>query len=175
MTMHPIPSEFPYIWGKFCFLFYQCIALNQGFPVLFSHATVSYNNEPKRLQTGLEAGWSRQMGPAIPPKQRQVGPAIPAQRQMDRAGVSGRRQGLLFPALRVQPRLRILWILWRPSEHAHGDQKARRWNVPRWCRRLRGAVSWGGGRGRTLFLASAKPGQVSVIRRDTCITFKVTI
>jgi hypothetical protein len=25
MTLHPIPSEFPYIiWGKFCFLFYQC-------------------------------------------------------------------------------------------------------------------------------------------------------
>ncbi len=24
MTLHPIPSEFPYIWGKFCILFYQC-------------------------------------------------------------------------------------------------------------------------------------------------------
>ncbi len=24
MTLHPIPSEFPDIWGKFCFLFYQC-------------------------------------------------------------------------------------------------------------------------------------------------------
>ncbi len=24
VTLHPIPSEFPYIWGKFCFLFYQC-------------------------------------------------------------------------------------------------------------------------------------------------------
>ncbi len=24
MTLHPIPSEFPYIWDKFCFLFYQC-------------------------------------------------------------------------------------------------------------------------------------------------------
>jgi hypothetical protein len=23
-TLHPIPSEFPYIWGKFSFLFYQC-------------------------------------------------------------------------------------------------------------------------------------------------------
>ena len=26
MTLHPIPSEFPYIWGIFCFLFYQCIS-----------------------------------------------------------------------------------------------------------------------------------------------------
>ncbi len=26
MTLHLIPSEFPYIWGKFCFLFYQCRA-----------------------------------------------------------------------------------------------------------------------------------------------------
>jgi hypothetical protein len=26
MTLHPSPSEFPYIWGKFCFLFYQCRA-----------------------------------------------------------------------------------------------------------------------------------------------------
>ncbi len=25
MTLHPIPSEFPYIWGKFVFFFYQCI------------------------------------------------------------------------------------------------------------------------------------------------------
>jgi hypothetical protein len=24
MTLQPIPSEFPYIWGKFSFLFYQC-------------------------------------------------------------------------------------------------------------------------------------------------------
>ncbi len=24
VTLHPIPYEFPYIWGKFCFLFYQC-------------------------------------------------------------------------------------------------------------------------------------------------------
>jgi|LakMenE18May11ns_1017448.scaffolds.fasta_scaffold5554778_1 hypothetical protein len=24
MTLHPIPSEFPYISGKFYFLFYQC-------------------------------------------------------------------------------------------------------------------------------------------------------
>ncbi len=24
LTLHLIPSEFPYIWGKFCFLFYQC-------------------------------------------------------------------------------------------------------------------------------------------------------
>ncbi len=24
MTLQPIPSEFPYIGGKFCFLFYQC-------------------------------------------------------------------------------------------------------------------------------------------------------
>ncbi len=24
MTLHPIPSEFPYIWRKFCFLFYRC-------------------------------------------------------------------------------------------------------------------------------------------------------
>ncbi len=24
MTLHPIPSRIPYIWGKFCFLFYQC-------------------------------------------------------------------------------------------------------------------------------------------------------
>ncbi len=24
MTLHPIPSEFPYIWGKFRFHFYQC-------------------------------------------------------------------------------------------------------------------------------------------------------
>ncbi len=24
MTLHPIPSKFPYIWGKFCFLFYEC-------------------------------------------------------------------------------------------------------------------------------------------------------
>ncbi len=23
MTLQPIPSEFPYVWGKFCFLFYQ--------------------------------------------------------------------------------------------------------------------------------------------------------
>jgi len=27
MTLHPIPSEFLYIWGKFCFLFYQCTFL----------------------------------------------------------------------------------------------------------------------------------------------------
>ncbi len=25
MTLHAIPSEFPYVWGKFDFLFYQCI------------------------------------------------------------------------------------------------------------------------------------------------------
>jgi hypothetical protein len=25
ITLHPIPSEFPYVWGKFSFLFYQCI------------------------------------------------------------------------------------------------------------------------------------------------------
>ncbi len=24
MTLQPLPSEFPYIWGKFLFLFYQC-------------------------------------------------------------------------------------------------------------------------------------------------------
>jgi hypothetical protein len=24
MTLHPIPSEFPYIWGTFCFVSYQC-------------------------------------------------------------------------------------------------------------------------------------------------------
>jgi hypothetical protein len=24
MTLHPIPYEFPYIWRKFSFLFYQC-------------------------------------------------------------------------------------------------------------------------------------------------------
>ncbi len=24
MTLQPLPSGFPYIWGKFCFLFYQC-------------------------------------------------------------------------------------------------------------------------------------------------------
>ncbi len=24
ITLHPILSEFPYIWGKCCFLFYQC-------------------------------------------------------------------------------------------------------------------------------------------------------
>ncbi len=24
ITLHPIASEFPYRWGKFCFLFYQC-------------------------------------------------------------------------------------------------------------------------------------------------------
>ncbi len=24
MTLHPIPSEFPYIWGEICFLFYRC-------------------------------------------------------------------------------------------------------------------------------------------------------
>jgi hypothetical protein len=24
MTLHPIPCEFPYTWGKCCFLFYQC-------------------------------------------------------------------------------------------------------------------------------------------------------
>ncbi len=24
MALQPIPSEFPYIWWKFCFLFYQC-------------------------------------------------------------------------------------------------------------------------------------------------------
>ncbi len=24
MTLHPIPFEFPYIWGKICCLFYQC-------------------------------------------------------------------------------------------------------------------------------------------------------
>ncbi len=26
MTLQPLPSEFPYIWGKFNFLFYQCTA-----------------------------------------------------------------------------------------------------------------------------------------------------
>ncbi len=25
ITLQPLPSEFPYIWGKFNFLFYQCI------------------------------------------------------------------------------------------------------------------------------------------------------
>ncbi len=30
MTLHPIPSEFPYIWGKFSFLFYQCALLSQN-------------------------------------------------------------------------------------------------------------------------------------------------
>ncbi len=24
ITLHPIPTGFPYIWGKVCFLFYQC-------------------------------------------------------------------------------------------------------------------------------------------------------
>jgi hypothetical protein len=24
MTLHPIPSEFPYIRGKFCYIFYHC-------------------------------------------------------------------------------------------------------------------------------------------------------
>ncbi len=24
MTLQPLPSGFPYIWGKFCFLFHQC-------------------------------------------------------------------------------------------------------------------------------------------------------
>ncbi len=24
MTLHPIPSEFPYLWGKFWFIFHQC-------------------------------------------------------------------------------------------------------------------------------------------------------
>ncbi len=27
MTLQPIPSEFPYIWEKFCFLLYQCEVL----------------------------------------------------------------------------------------------------------------------------------------------------
>ncbi len=27
MTLHPIPSEFPYIWGKFCFLFISAVYL----------------------------------------------------------------------------------------------------------------------------------------------------
>ncbi len=27
MTLQPLPSGFPYKWGKFCFLFYQCILL----------------------------------------------------------------------------------------------------------------------------------------------------
>ncbi len=44
MTLQPIPSEFPYIWGKFSFLFYPCSRLVyfgrkkrkacQNFPVL---------------------------------------------------------------------------------------------------------------------------------------------
>ncbi len=32
MTLHSIPSEFPYIWGKFCFLFisaFACLPLGQ--------------------------------------------------------------------------------------------------------------------------------------------------
>ncbi len=28
MTLQPLPSEFPYIWGKFIFLFYQCGVLH---------------------------------------------------------------------------------------------------------------------------------------------------
>ncbi len=30
MTLHPILSEFPYIWGKFSFLFYHCCILKQA-------------------------------------------------------------------------------------------------------------------------------------------------
>ncbi len=35
MTLHPIPSEFPYVCGKFCFLFYQCA--NQNFVSSWIH------------------------------------------------------------------------------------------------------------------------------------------
>ncbi len=27
MTLHPIPSDFFYFWGKFCYLFYQCACM----------------------------------------------------------------------------------------------------------------------------------------------------
>ncbi len=46
MTLHPIPSEFPYIWGKLCFLFYQYRVnrrkriLPLWFPIaLYAHST----------------------------------------------------------------------------------------------------------------------------------------
>ncbi len=42
MTLHPIPSEFPYIWGKFCFLFYQCM-----------HPRASSNDSKTSILTSL--------------------------------------------------------------------------------------------------------------------------
>ncbi len=35
--LQPIPSEFPYIWGKFCFLFYQCDIPSADHPSLKEH------------------------------------------------------------------------------------------------------------------------------------------
>jgi hypothetical protein len=36
MTLHPIPSEFLYIGGKFSFLFYQCTVCTITFCILFA-------------------------------------------------------------------------------------------------------------------------------------------
>jgi hypothetical protein len=34
MTLQPLHSEFPYIWGKFDFLFYQCTQRSKHIPSL---------------------------------------------------------------------------------------------------------------------------------------------
>jgi len=41
MTLHPIPSEFPYIWGKFCFLFISASPWTlRFFPRIWRHFCV---------------------------------------------------------------------------------------------------------------------------------------
>jgi hypothetical protein len=41
MTLRPLPSEFPYILGKFYFIFYQCSPL--------AKSTDSYRSGPKNI------------------------------------------------------------------------------------------------------------------------------
>ncbi len=46
MTMQPLPSGFPYVWGKFSFLFYQCggLMLELGLSILGVISMGSLNN-----------------------------------------------------------------------------------------------------------------------------------
>ncbi len=60
MTLHPIPSEFPYIWGKFSFLFYQRDVRTTLFSLLSDCSTVqewkvwpAWQNHPHHLLASM--------------------------------------------------------------------------------------------------------------------------
>ncbi len=59
MTLQLLPSGFPYIWGKFCFLFYQCSNLIASSVYSSVRALVSIVNSRWCLYLHVwEVGWN---------------------------------------------------------------------------------------------------------------------